>query len=66
MFFRKASMLMIFLTIVRSDVAVDREIEGDLLQQDAGMGNPFRPGTFDGAIRWEGYIELKNVLGCLV
>ena len=59
-------MLMIFLTIVCSDVAVDREIEGDLLQQDAGMGNPFRPGTFDGAIRWEGYIELKNVLGCLV
>lgn len=33
------------------DIAVEREVEGDLLELDAGMGVPFRPGTFDGCIR---------------
>lgn len=37
-----------------SDVALDREVEGDLLVGDMGQGLPFRPGTFDGCIRFEG------------
>ncbi|XP_038615379.1 probable 18S rRNA (guanine-N(7))-methyltransferase isoform X2 [Tachyglossus aculeatus] len=32
------------------DVAVEREVEGDLLLGDMGQGIPFRPGTFDGCI----------------
>jgi len=32
------------------DIAKEREVEGDLLELDAGMGVPFRPGTFDGCI----------------
>ncbi|KAH6567809.1 hypothetical protein BASA50_002609 [Batrachochytrium salamandrivorans] len=32
------------------DVAVEREVEGDLFEQDIGQGVGFRPGTFDGAI----------------
>ncbi|KAJ3295230.1 Williams Beuren syndrome chromosome region 22 protein [Borealophlyctis nickersoniae] len=32
------------------DVAVQREVEGDLFLQDIGQGVGFRPGTFDGAI----------------
>jgi len=37
--------------------AVERECEGDLLEQDIGHGVPFRPGVFDGcvsisAIQW--------------
>ncbi|XP_052802374.1 probable 18S rRNA (guanine-N(7))-methyltransferase [Mya arenaria] len=32
------------------DVAVEREVEGDLLQGDMGDGMPFKPGTFDGVI----------------
>ncbi|KAI1893707.1 hypothetical protein AGOR_G00126460 [Albula goreensis] len=32
------------------DVALDREVEGDLLLCDMGQGMPFRPGTFDGCI----------------
>jgi len=43
------------------DVAVDREVEGDLIQQDAGMGNPFRPGTFDGCISISALQWLCNV-----
>uniref|UniRef100_A0A803YMZ1 Methyltransferase type 11 domain-containing protein n=1 Tax=Meleagris gallopavo TaxID=9103 RepID=A0A803YMZ1_MELGA len=35
------------------DVAVEREVEGDLLLADMGDGIPFRPGTFDGCIRGE-------------
>lgn len=31
-------------------VAKEREVEGDLMELDAGMGVPFRPGTFDGCI----------------
>jgi len=27
-------------------------VEGDLVELDAGMGVPFRPGTFDGCIRY--------------
>ena len=32
------------------DVAVEREVEGDILMSDMGQGIAFRPGTFDGAI----------------
>lgn len=32
------------------DVAVDREVEGDVLLADMGTGLSFRPGTFDGVI----------------
>lgn len=32
------------------DVALEREVEGDLCLQDLGQGLPVRPGTFDGAI----------------
>eukprot|EP01004_Peranema_trichophorum_P006376 NODE_5198_length_1051_cov_46.525862_g4639_i0.p1 GENE.NODE_5198_length_1051_cov_46.525862_g4639_i0~~NODE_5198_length_1051_cov_46.525862_g4639_i0.p1 ORF type:complete len:307 (+),score=77.10 NODE_5198_length_1051_cov_46.525862_g4639_i0:57-977(+) len=31
-------------------VALEREVEGDLLELDMGTGLPFRPGSFDGAI----------------
>lgn len=31
-------------------VALEKEVEGDLLLSDAGQGVPFRPGTFDAAI----------------
>lgn len=32
------------------DVAVDREVEGDLILGDMGEGMPFKAGTFDAAI----------------
>ena len=32
------------------DVALQRDVDGDLLLADMGQGVPFRPGTFDGAI----------------
>ncbi|KAK4156639.1 S-adenosyl-L-methionine-dependent methyltransferase [Chaetomidium leptoderma] len=32
------------------DVALQRDVEGDLLLADMGQGVPFRPGTFDAAI----------------
>jgi len=33
------------------EVALEREVEGDLFLQDIGQGFGFRPGAFDGAIR---------------
>jgi 18S rRNA (guanine1575-N7)-methyltransferase len=32
------------------EVALENEVEGDLLLQDIGDGLPFRPGSFDGAV----------------
>lgn len=32
------------------EVALDREVEGDVCHHDLGHGLPFRPGTFDGAL----------------
>ena len=32
------------------EIALDRDVEGDLLLSDIGQGVPFRPGTFDAAI----------------
>lgn len=43
------------------DIAVEREVDGDLLLQDAGMGSPFRPGTFDGCISISALQWLCNV-----
>jgi 18S rRNA (guanine1575-N7)-methyltransferase len=34
------------------EVALEREVEGDLFLQDIGQGFGFRPGSFDGAIRY--------------
>ena len=34
------------------DVAVEREVEGDLFLHDVGQGLCFKPGTFDGCIRY--------------
>lgn len=34
------------------EVARSREVAGDLFLQDIGHGFGFRPGTFDGAIRY--------------
>lgn len=41
-------MLRIFLEIAKKE----NESEGDLILGDIGYGLPFRPGTFDGAIRF--------------
>jgi len=38
-------------TIYFADVAVEREVEGDLFLHDVGQGLCFKPGTFDGCIR---------------
>jgi len=35
----------------KPEVALEREVEGDLFLQDIGQGFGFRPGSFDGAIR---------------
>ena len=35
-----------------ADVALDREVEGDLVLGDMGQGMPFKAGTFDGCIRY--------------
>lgn len=32
------------------DIAIEREVEGDLVLGDMGQGCPFRAGTFDGAV----------------
>lgn len=34
------------------EVALEREVEGDLFLHDIGQGFGFRPGTFDGCIRY--------------
>lgn len=36
---------------VLGEVALEREVEGDLFLQDIGQGFGFRAGSFDGAIR---------------
>ena len=41
-----------FWALSAAEVSQEREIEGDVLQADMGAGMPFRPGTFDGVIRW--------------
>jgi 18S rRNA (guanine1575-N7)-methyltransferase len=34
------------------EIALEREVEGDLFLHDIGQGLGFRPGSFDGAIRY--------------
>lgn len=36
---------------ISTEVALEREVEGDLFLQDIGQGLGFRPGSFDGAVR---------------
>ena len=36
---------------------MEREVEGALLLGDMGEGLPFRPGTFDGVIRYDTHIS---------
>lgn len=35
-----------------AEIALEREVEGDLFLQDIGQGFGFRPGTFDGCISY--------------
>ena len=39
------------LCVYALEVALEREVEGDLFLPDIGQGLGFRPGSFDGAIR---------------
>ncbi|XP_028968895.1 probable 18S rRNA (guanine-N(7))-methyltransferase [Galendromus occidentalis] len=43
------------------EVAIDREVRGDLIMADMGDGVPFRAGTFDGAISISALQWLCNV-----
>ena len=45
----------------KSEVALEREVGGDLFLQDIGQGFGFRPGSFDGAIRCEKRPSRTNV-----
>lgn len=38
--------------LTSSEVALEREVEGDLFLHDIGQGFGFRPGTFDGCISY--------------
>jgi 18S rRNA (guanine1575-N7)-methyltransferase len=48
---KKGKVLFGWRTFFVLEVALEREVEGDLMLQDAGQGVCYRPGTFDGAIR---------------
>ena len=39
-------------SLTDAEVALEREVEGDLFLQDIGQGFGFRPGSFDGAISY--------------
>nr|KAF6488845.1 BUD23 rRNA methyltransferase and ribosome maturation factor [Molossus molossus] len=43
------------------DAALDREAQGDLLLGDMGQGIPFKPGSFDGCIR---FVEPELFCSC--
>lgn len=45
------SRIRFYCLIIGAEVALEREVEGDLFLQDIGQGFGFRPGSFDGAIR---------------
>lgn len=48
------------------EVALEREVEGDLFLQDIGQGLGFRPGSFDGAIRFvSGLYSIVDFTHCL-
>jgi len=44
------------------EVALEREVEGDLFLQDIGQGFGFRAGSFDGAIRYAFTGMIETVL----
>lgn len=44
------NLLILDFFFVLTEVALEREVEGDLFLADIGQGIPFRAGTFDGAI----------------
>jgi 18S rRNA (guanine1575-N7)-methyltransferase len=46
------------------DVALKREVEGDLFVHDMGQGLGFRPGSFDGAIRLALWMWLLSCQFC--
>lgn len=53
------------ISIAMLEVAREREIDGDIINADAGQGIHFRPGTFDGvisisAIQWLCYSNKKS------
>ena len=48
--FKAMYIMQLVTSIFLSDVAKEKEVEGDLVLGDLGQGLPFRPGTFDGAI----------------
>jgi hypothetical protein len=39
-------------SFIRKEVAQEREVEGDIFLADMGQGLFFKPGCFDGAIRF--------------
>jgi hypothetical protein len=41
-------------------IARERKVEGDLLVGDMGQGLPFRPGSFDAAIRCANKQPMNN------
>lgn len=44
-------LMCLWLWLCSSDVALDRDVDGDLVLGDMGEGIPFRAGTFDGCVR---------------
>ena len=48
-----------------TEVALERELEGDLFLHDIGQGFGFRPGSFDGAIRFVNIFVKSNATGTL-
>lgn len=52
----------VVLVVSVSEVAVDREVEGDLFLSDLGQGLFFRPGTFDGVIRCDRHVHIYTYI----
>lgn len=48
---RVGAYTLLYEEFIRKEVALEREVEGDLFLHDIGQGFGFRPGSFDGAIR---------------
>ena len=46
------SHLLLMVSVPCTEVALEREVEGDLFLADIGQGFAFRPGAFDGAISY--------------
>ena len=53
---------MVLLYCLFTDVAVEREVEGDVCEGDMGYGMPFRPGTFDGVIRYSHFLDVNKLV----